>query len=98
LEAERGGQTLTLYPASRKLLEILMRASPAAVPRDRLEYALWGDAPPDGNMLRSHIYDLRQSVDAPFQTKLIQTISRVGYRIAVPAVGGALAENANEDH
>jgi len=82
LEAERGGQTLTLYPASRKLLEILMRASPAAVPRDRLEYALWGDAPPDGNMLRSHIYDLRQSVDAPFQRKLIQTVSRVGYRIA----------------
>jgi len=84
LEAERGGRILALYPASRKLLEVLMRASPATVPRERLEHAVWGDEPPDGNMLRSHIYDLRQSVDGPFPTKLIQTVSRVGYRIAEP--------------
>lgn len=85
LEVTRAGRVLSLYPASRKLLHLLMQASPAAVPRDRLEHALWGDEPPDGNMLRSHIYDLRQSVDGPFPTKLIQTISRVGYRIAEPA-------------
>lgn len=59
-----------------------MQASPAAVTRDRLEYALWGDDPPDGDMLRSHIYELRRSVDAPFETRLIQTLPRVGYRLA----------------
>ncbi len=82
LEATRAGVPIHLYPACRKLLEVLMQASPAAVTRDRLEYALWGDSPPDGDMLRSHIYELRRSVDGPFATKLIQTLPRVGYRIA----------------
>ena len=82
LEASRAGKRLHLYPACRKLLEVLMRASPAAVTRERLEYALWGDEPPDGDMLRSHIYELRRSVDGPFQEKLIQTLPRVGYRVA----------------
>jgi DNA-binding winged helix-turn-helix (wHTH) protein len=46
---------------------------------------LWGDAPPDGDMLRSHIYELRRTVDAPFEVKLIHTIPRVGYRLAAPS-------------
>ncbi|HEY5804172.1 MAG TPA: response regulator transcription factor [Lysobacter sp.] len=96
LDATRNGQTLHLYPACRKLLEVLMQASPAAVTRDRLEHALWGDDPPDGDMLRSHIYELRRSVDGPFAVKLIQTLPRVGYRIA--AVGAAAAsKDANAD-
>ncbi|CBA15408.1 response regulator transcription factor [Xanthomonas albilineans] len=83
LEVTRGGRILHLYPACRKLLEVLMQASPAAVTRDRLEHALWGDEPPDGDMLRSHIYDLRRSVDGPFAAKLIHTLPRIGYRLAV---------------
>ncbi|QNP41815.1 response regulator transcription factor [Lysobacter solisilvae (ex Woo and Kim 2020)] len=82
LEVTRGGRSLHLYPACRKLLELLMQASPAAVPRERLEHGLWGDAPPDGDMLRSHVYELRRSVDGPFPTKLIHTLPRVGYRLA----------------
>jgi DNA-binding response OmpR family regulator len=82
LEASRAGQPLHLYPACRKLLETLMQASPAAVSRERLEHALWGDDPPDGDMLRSHIYELRRSVDGPFPLKLIHTLPRVGYRLA----------------
>lgn len=85
LEATRGGKSVHLYPACRKLLEVLIQASPAAVTRERLEHALWGDDPPDGDMLRSHIYELRRSVDGPFPVKLIQTLPRVGYRIADPA-------------
>lgn len=81
LEASRGGRPLHLYPACRKLLEVLMQASPAAVTRERLEQALWGDEPPDGDMLRSHIYDLRRSVDGPFAEKLLHTLPRVGYRL-----------------
>ncbi len=88
LEASRAGRRLHLYPACRKLLEVLMQASPAAVTRERMEHALWGDSPPDGDMLRSHVYELRQSVDGPFPVKLIQTLPRVGYRIAPPAAAG----------
>jgi DNA-binding response OmpR family regulator len=83
LEARRGGRSLRLYPACRKLLQVLMQASPAAVSRERLEQALWGDSPPDGDMLRSHIYELRRAVDGPFPRKLIHTLPRLGYRLAV---------------
>lgn len=82
LEASRQNQMLHLYPACRKLLEALMRASPGAAHRQQLEYALWGEQPPDADLLRSHIYELRRSVDGPFENKLIQTLPRVGYRIA----------------
>ena len=34
-------------------------------------------------MLRSHIYDLRRSVDGGQPSRLIHTLPRVGYRIAV---------------
>ena len=81
LEANRGGQALHLFPAGRKLLEALMQASPAAVTRERLEHALWGDDPPQGDMLRSHIYELRRSVDGDRPDKLIHTVPRVGYRL-----------------
>jgi DNA-binding response OmpR family regulator len=86
LEVSRGGRMLHLYPACRTLLEVLMQASPAAVTRERLEHALWGDDPPDGDMLRSHVYELRRSIDSQFEIKLIHTLPRVGYRL--DAIGG----------
>jgi DNA-binding response OmpR family regulator len=88
LEVARDGQVLQLYPACRKLLETLMRASPAAVTRPQLEHALWGEDPPDGDLLRSHVYELRRSVDGPFAVKLVQTIPRVGYRLCAPREDG----------
>ncbi len=97
LEASRGGRPLHLYPASRKLLELLMRSSPNAVSRAQLEYALWGDSPPDNDMLRSHVYELRRSVDGPFAVKLIQTLPRVGYRLAQPSESGTIGEAGDAD-
>jgi DNA-binding response OmpR family regulator len=82
LEATRAGQAIHLFPAGRKLVEALMRASPAVVTREQLERTLWGDEPPDGDMLRSHVYELRREVDGPFPVKLIQTVPRTGYRLA----------------
>ena len=84
LEASRAGVELHLYPACRKLLVLLMRASPAAVTRRQLEEALWDDDPPEHDMLRSHVYELRRSVDGPFPEKLIHTLPRVGYRLVAP--------------
>jgi DNA-binding response OmpR family regulator len=90
LDVSRDGRTLHLYPAGRALLEVLMQASPAIVTRERLEHALWGDDPPDGDMLRSHIYELRRSVDSPFPVKLVHTLPRVGYRL------GAVSESSDD--
>lgn len=81
LEATRAGQRLQLYPASRKLLEALMRSAPAVVSRERLERVLWDDMPPYNDLLRSHLYELRKSVDAPFVVKLIHTVAGTGYRM-----------------
>lgn len=77
----RDGRAIQLNPACRTILEMLMRASPKAVPRERLERALWGDDPPDSDSLRSHIYALRKAVDGPFETPLLHTVHRYGYRL-----------------
>jgi DNA-binding response OmpR family regulator len=82
-EVRRGDALLHLYPACRKLLETLMRASPAAVSREELERALWGEDTPDRDMLRSHVYDLRRAIDGPFEPKLLHTLPRIGYRLAL---------------
>ncbi|CAM4430507.1 DNA-binding response regulator [Stenotrophomonas lactitubi] len=82
LEVSRAGRMIHLYPACRKLLHLLMLESPAAVSRERLEYAVWASDPPDLDLLRSQISSLRQSIDRPFEEKLIQTVPRFGYRLA----------------
>lgn len=81
LDVIRDGVLVKLYPACRKLLEALLRASPAVVTRERLEEVVWGDSPPDTDMLRSHMYELRRAIDGGHASKLIQTVPRSGYRI-----------------
>ena len=81
-EARRGEAVLALFPACRKLLEVLLRAAPNVVSRGELERALWGDSPPDADLLRSHVYELRKVIDGPFAQKLLQTVPKSGYRLA----------------
>ena len=87
-EISRGGQSIALQPATRRLLEVLMRASPALVPRERLEEVIWGDDPPDRDLLRSQMHVLRRAIDAPFASKLLHTVPRVGYRLAATTDDG----------
>jgi DNA-binding response OmpR family regulator len=82
LQVRRGGQSLKLNPLGMKLLAVLMQRSPAVVRREALEEALWGDDCPDSDSLRSHIHQLRQVVDKPFDKPLLHTIHGVGYRLA----------------
>ncbi|MCG8456501.1 MAG: response regulator transcription factor [Holophagales bacterium] len=81
----RGGSELSLGRAPFNLLEALMRKSPNVVPRTELEAILWGDEPPAGDVLRSHLYALRKAVDRdPGGPPLIHTVHGVGYRLAAP--------------
>lgn len=82
LEVSRAGQLLKLNPIGLKLLAVLMQRSPAVVRRETLEEALWGDDIPDSDSLRSHIHQLRQSIDKPFATSLLHTVHGVGFRLA----------------
>ncbi|MFV8782500.1 response regulator transcription factor [Microbulbifer sp. SA54] len=85
LEVHRAGQRIDLAPAGMRLLQRLMEAAPSVVARDDLETLLWADERPDGDALRSHMYKLRQAVDRPFDSALIHTVHRIGYRIVEEA-------------
>jgi len=81
----REGQKLKLTPTCWKLLEILMRGSPNVVSREKMQNAIWTEPDlPDSDVLKVHLYKLRQQVDKPFSIKLIQTVSSHGVAIRVP--------------
>ena len=83
--ATREGQNIDLTPTGWKLLELLMRESPNVVSRERMENAIWSDADqPDSDVLKVHLYRLRQQVDKPFATKLIHTVAKHGVAVRVP--------------
>lgn len=80
-QARRQGVNLELNPVQRRLLELLMRNSHRVVTREELEQHVWGDTPPDNDILRTHVYALRTIVDKPFTEKLIHTVHGIGYRL-----------------
>ena len=82
LRVSRNGKPLKLNPIALKLLAVLMQKSPAVVRRETLEQAIWGEDPPDSDSLRSHIYQLRQALDKPFDRPLLHTVHGVGYCVA----------------
>ncbi len=82
LEVARAGQPIRPSPTGLKLLAVLMQKSPAVATREALEAALWGDAPPDSDSLRSHVHSLRQQIDKPFPKPLLHTVHGVGFRLA----------------
>ena len=80
-EARRGGRLLRLTPQTWQILLMLAESHPAPVPRHELSRRLWGDEPPDSDSLRSHIHLLRQALDKPFATPMLETIHGVGFRL-----------------
>ena len=87
LRVERGGQVLSLTPIGLKILTVLMRASPRVISRRELERQVWGDIMPDSDTLRSHLYNLRKSIDKPFATHLLHTLPGKGYQLAATDEG-----------
>jgi len=81
LEVTRAGQLLELNPIQRKLLRCLMLNNQRAVSRQELEKLIWGDVPPDKDILRTHIYSLRSVIDKPFEKKRLKTVHGFGYRL-----------------
>ena len=82
LRASRGGTELQLSPIGLRLLTILMRESPRVVTRRDIEREIWGDGLPDSDTLRSHLYNLRKTIDRPFDKQLLHTVQTAGYRLA----------------
>ena len=79
---KRAKINIKLKPTTLRILVYLMRNSHRVVPRKELENEIWGDSPPDGDPLRAHIYNIRNSIDKSFECKLVHTVHGTGYRIA----------------
>jgi DNA-binding response OmpR family regulator len=84
MKVRREGRTIELNRACLSILTMLMKAHPNVVRRKDIEYDLWGDMPPGSDALRSHIYTLRQAIDKPFQTPLLETVHGIGYKLREP--------------
>lgn len=74
----RAGRRIELNKACWQILEALMRTYPKVVTRQHIEELIWPDQLPDSDVLKSHIYKLRQLIDKPFNSQLIQTVRGVG--------------------
>ncbi len=78
---KRAEQLLKLTNIGFKILLTLAEAFPQAVSRSNLIFKVWGDVPPDTDALRTHIYSLRNELDKPFKSKMLTTITNVGYKL-----------------
>jgi DNA-binding response OmpR family regulator len=85
-EATRAGVPLKVSPTGWKLLEHLLRASPAAVSRHKLEQAIWGEDVPDSNALKVHMHHLRRAIDGEAEIHLLHTVAGYGFAIRESAV------------
>jgi len=83
-QAWRQGRSINLTPTTHKLLLSLVRAAPEVVRKQEAEYLLWGEAPPEGGALRTHMHDLRRQIDKNFTSALIETVHGIGWRLQTP--------------
>jgi two-component system OmpR family response regulator len=86
--AWHGDAELELSPKEFALLELLLRHPGEALDRRALLEAAWDDAyDARSNVVDVYLGYLRQKVDRPFGTALLQTVRGVGYRLDAEAAG-----------
>ena len=78
-QVTRDGQVLDLHAMGIRIVTILAEAYPQVVSRSELSQKLWGDEPTESDAMRSHIYQLRNVLDKPFDTPLLKTVHGVGF-------------------
>lgn len=77
----REGHQLLVTPVMYQILVKLMKIAPEMVSRDVLIHEVWGEDAPDKDILRSHIYLLRNVLDKPFQKPMLITVPKFGFRL-----------------
>lgn len=78
---ERADRRVELGPIDRKLLELLMRRSPAVVGHAEIESFVWGGDEVSPELVRTHIYQLRKAIDRAFERPLVHTVRSTGYTL-----------------
>ncbi|WP_231855028.1 winged helix-turn-helix domain-containing protein [Photobacterium profundum] len=64
-----------------QILVKLTKTAPEMVSRDVLIHEIWGEDVPDKDVLRSHIYLLRNVLDKPFKKPMLITVPKFGFRL-----------------
>ncbi len=80
-QVERQGDKLVTTPVMYQILVSLVKAQGEVVSRGSLIHTLWGDDVPDRDVLRSHIYLLRNVLDKPYEKPMLKTVPKVGFRL-----------------
>ncbi|MGR5132151.1 response regulator transcription factor [Vibrio alfacsensis] len=80
-KAYRQDKLLVLNPTTYTILEMLVKSAPDVVTREDIAYRLWEENEPNNDVLRSHIYQLRNQLDKPFNTQVLKTVPKVGFRL-----------------
>jgi DNA-binding response OmpR family regulator len=81
-EVSRGGRSIELTAREFQLLEHLARVPGRVLTRAQICERVWDyDFDPGTNLVDVYIQRLRRKVDAEGETKLIETIRGVGYRL-----------------
>ena len=86
-QVTRCGQTLELHTMGYRILCILAEAYPQVVSRSKISQKLWADEPTESDALRSHIYQLRNVLDKPFDYPMIKTMHGIGFVLEVKSNG-----------
>lgn len=74
-------QSLTLLEKESKILSLLLEAAPDIVSSESISYSLWGDEPPESGALRTHIYNLRRSLNELGHKDILKTVRGKGYSL-----------------
>jgi two-component system OmpR family response regulator len=86
-QVKRASQKIDLQPREFRLLEYLMRHAGQVVTRTMLLEGVWDyHFDPQTNVIDVHVSRLRQKVDKPFPTPLIQTVRNAGYMLRAEPV------------
>lgn len=79
----RGARPVELSRTEFALLEVLLRNSGQALPRETLIERVWGtELGPTSNSLEVYIRYLRRKLESGDESRLIHTVRGIGYRLA----------------
>src|SRR5690606_22913734 len=66
LRATRGDSRIRMVSSLRPIGDSWSSVPPRVVNRQEIEREIWGNSLPDSDTLRSHLYNLRKTIDKPF--------------------------------
>ena len=83
LSASKGDRPLKLSRIQLQILKVLLQKSPAVVSRQYLTEQIWGDEEPASDVLRSHVYAIRNQLSPQQERPVLETLHGQGYKLVL---------------